>query len=151
MYALLVLGQHAKAGESGGEWGAAAVVSRRQTRRPRCPCMRQALPLSIRRRRLARNSTRKLCLCLSLTFLPHCRRLVIQSRVRHILFHVCVIMKPYLRLLRRPATWVPGKCNNTGRRCLSVPAAELRFGQPLHETHPHLLKAGEGATMPSAS
>ncbi|OAL53761.1 xaa-Pro aminopeptidase-like protein [Pyrenochaeta sp. DS3sAY3a] len=33
------------------------------------------------------------------------------------------------------------------RRCwrgyASVPAAELRFGQPLHETHPHLLKAGE--------
>jgi len=32
-------------------------------------------------------------------------------------------------------------------RCLrgitSVPAAQLSFGQPLHETHPHLLKAGE--------
>ncbi|EDU41092.1 Xaa-Pro dipeptidase [Pyrenophora tritici-repentis Pt-1C-BFP] len=26
---------------------------------------------------------------------------------------------------------------------IAVPAAELRFGQPLHETHPHLLKAGE--------
>lgn len=25
----------------------------------------------------------------------------------------------------------------------SVSAAELQFGQPLHETHPHLLKAGE--------
>ena len=25
----------------------------------------------------------------------------------------------------------------------SVPAAELQFGQPVHETHPHLLKAGE--------
>ena len=25
----------------------------------------------------------------------------------------------------------------------SVAAAELQFGQPLHETHPHLLKAGE--------
>ncbi|KAH7564464.1 hypothetical protein BM1_01511 [Bipolaris maydis] len=25
----------------------------------------------------------------------------------------------------------------------AVPAAQLRFGQPLHETHPHLLKAGE--------
>jgi intermediate cleaving peptidase 55 len=30
----------------------------------------------------------------------------------------------------------------------NVPAAELRFGQPLHETHPHLLKAGEGGTVP---
>ncbi|CAF9907590.1 MAG: hypothetical protein ALECFALPRED_003543 [Alectoria fallacina] len=29
------------------------------------------------------------------------------------------------------------------RQCASVPAAELQFGQPLHETHPHLLKAGE--------
>ena len=29
-------------------------------------------------------------------------------------------------------------------RCYSsVSAAELQFGQPLHETHPHLLKAGE--------
>jgi hypothetical protein len=25
-----------------------------------------------------------------------------------------------------------------------VHAADLRFGQPLHETHPHLLEAGEG-------
>lgn len=32
------------------------------------------------------------------------------------------------------------------RRHMSVSAAELRFGQPLHETHPHLLKAGEGET-----
>jgi intermediate cleaving peptidase 55 len=31
------------------------------------------------------------------------------------------------------------------RRGISVSAAELRFGQPVHETHPHLLKAGEGA------
>ncbi|KAF2262005.1 xaa-Pro aminopeptidase-like protein [Lojkania enalia] len=29
------------------------------------------------------------------------------------------------------------------RRQLSVSAAELRFGQPLHETHPHLLRPGE--------
>ncbi|KAF2020978.1 hypothetical protein BU24DRAFT_339405 [Aaosphaeria arxii CBS 175.79] len=29
------------------------------------------------------------------------------------------------------------------RRGISVSAAELRFGQPLHETHPHLLKPGE--------
>lgn len=25
----------------------------------------------------------------------------------------------------------------------SVSAADLQFGQPVHETHPHLLKAGE--------
>ncbi|KAL9135589.1 MAG: hypothetical protein Q9175_003221 [Cornicularia normoerica] len=29
------------------------------------------------------------------------------------------------------------------RQYASVSAAELQFGQPLHETHPHLLKAGE--------
>jgi len=27
-----------------------------------------------------------------------------------------------------------------------VPASKLSFGQPLHETHPHLLKPGESAT-----
>ncbi|KAL9067648.1 MAG: hypothetical protein Q9161_006730 [Pseudevernia consocians] len=32
------------------------------------------------------------------------------------------------------------------RRYASVSAAELLFGQPLHETHPHLLKAGERIT-----
>lgn len=31
----------------------------------------------------------------------------------------------------------------TSRRCSSISAADLQFGQPLHETHPHLLKAGE--------
>ncbi|KAL9113820.1 MAG: hypothetical protein Q9187_007558 [Circinaria calcarea] len=30
-----------------------------------------------------------------------------------------------------------------GRSYASVSAAELQFGQPVHETHPHLLKAGE--------
>ena len=29
------------------------------------------------------------------------------------------------------------------RKYASISAAELQFGQPLHETHPHLLKAGE--------
>ncbi|MCJ1243557.1 hypothetical protein MMC30_000754 [Trapelia coarctata] len=32
---------------------------------------------------------------------------------------------------------------NTGRLYSSVSAAELQFGQPVHETHPHILKAGE--------
>ncbi|KAH4964742.1 hypothetical protein HBI78_111860 [Parastagonospora nodorum] len=50
-------------------------------------------------------------------------------------------MSPCLRLLR-PTAKVSSRCGAT-RRFLSVPAAELRFGQPLHETHPHLLKAGE--------
>ena len=50
-------------------------------------------------------------------------------------------------VLRRPATstqslgrWrLPAQL----RQYASVSAAELQFGQPLHETHPHLLKAGE--------
>ncbi|KAI8935574.1 hypothetical protein NX059_008143 [Plenodomus lindquistii] len=45
----------------------------------------------------------------------------------------------------RPA--VRAQWSRVNRPCwrgiVSVPAAELRFGQPLHETHPHLLKAGE--------
>jgi hypothetical protein len=65
-----------------------------------------------------------------------------------------------LRLLLRPTTRVRCRCHaarqiprlaarpaNTrtyAAAAAAVPAAELRFGQPLHETHPHLLKAGEG-------
>ncbi|KAL2366612.1 hypothetical protein RJZ56_000445 [Blastomyces dermatitidis] len=63
---------------------------------------------------------------------------------------------PSLRQWARYATNYPVSCS--GRGCLlrssfnklaarrfyaSVSAAELRFGQPLHETHPHILKAGE--------
>ncbi|KAI4710664.1 hypothetical protein J4E89_004252 [Alternaria sp. Ai002NY15] len=57
----------------------------------------------------------------------------------------------------RPAARVPYRCDAARRvgrvqprvggtrayAAAAVPAAELRFGQPLHETHPHLLKAGE--------
>ncbi|KAF1911384.1 peptidase M24, structural domain-containing protein [Ampelomyces quisqualis] len=49
--------------------------------------------------------------------------------------------KTCLRPARPTAPWRSG--SHTATRRLSVPAAELRFGQPLHETHPHLLKAGE--------
>lgn len=31
----------------------------------------------------------------------------------------------------------------------SVAAADLRFGQPLHETHPHLLSPGERESRPA--
>ncbi|KAH7135760.1 peptidase M24, structural domain-containing protein [Dendryphion nanum] len=40
------------------------------------------------------------------------------------------------------ARWRGGS-RTLGRRGITVSASELRFGQPLHETHPHLLKAGE--------
>ena len=33
---------------------------------------------------------------------------------------------------------------NRKRLYTSISAADLQFGQPVHETHPHLLKAGEG-------
>jgi hypothetical protein len=33
------------------------------------------------------------------------------------------------------------------RQYASVHASELSFGQPLHETHPHLLKAGERTVL----
>lgn len=37
------------------------------------------------------------------------------------------------------------------RSYASVSAAELQFGQPLHETHPHLLKPGERRNTHSQS
>ncbi|KAF2277149.1 uncharacterized protein EI97DRAFT_432763 [Westerdykella ornata] len=43
------------------------------------------------------------------------------------------VLRPRWRI---PMNWI-------ARRGMSVSAAELRFGQPVHETHPHLLKAGE--------
>ncbi|KAF1845096.1 xaa-Pro aminopeptidase-like protein [Cucurbitaria berberidis CBS 394.84] len=47
--------------------------------------------------------------------------------------------------LSRPVTRIRWRVadRHCWRGYASVPAAELRFGQPLHETHPHLLKAGE--------
>lgn len=57
----------------------------------------------------------------------------------------CMMMNCSLRTLRPVARsrWraVPL------RRPISVSAAELRFGQPLHETHPHLLQPGESTTQ----
>lgn len=50
----------------------------------------------------------------------------------------CVRLRhPFLR-----ARWCNGLRVPTNRS-MSVSAAELRFGQPVYETHPHLLKAGE--------
>lgn len=33
------------------------------------------------------------------------------------------------------------------RNYASISAADLQFGQPVHETHPHLLRAGESASL----
>lgn len=38
-----------------------------------------------------------------------------------------------------PATYT----SRASRSYASVPAAQLQFGQPVHETHPHILKPGE--------
>lgn len=37
---------------------------------------------------------------------------------------------------------------NRFRYSTTISAADLKFGQPLHETHPHLLKAGERMDLP---
>ncbi|KAK5113225.1 hypothetical protein LTR62_003561 [Meristemomyces frigidus] len=43
----------------------------------------------------------------------------------------------------RPVFPLTGRCvDAVGERSLVTSAAELHFGQPLHETHPHLIEAG---------
>lgn len=70
------------------------------------------------------------------------------NRSRSVL-RACVIMSLSLRLLRPAAK---AHCRVTrlqswrGYATVEVPASKLRFGQPLHETHPHLLKPGESTT-----
>jgi hypothetical protein len=61
-----------------------------------------------------------------------------------------LLRSPHLRRPGPGAQWVSGYRTAhippqlTPRRYhASVSAAELQFGQPLYETHPHLLKAGE--------
>jgi hypothetical protein len=65
------------------------------------------------------------------------------------LFVACIIMSLSSRLLR-PAVRTPWRFTRVqrwrGYATVEVPASKLSFGQPLHETHPHLLKPGEGAT-----
>ncbi|TVY68773.1 Intermediate cleaving peptidase [Lachnellula suecica] len=46
--------------------------------------------------------------------------------------------------ITRPALSTPSSRRRATRRTYaSISAAELQFGQPVHETHPHLLRAGE--------
>ncbi|KAF2001973.1 hypothetical protein P154DRAFT_553425 [Amniculicola lignicola CBS 123094] len=51
------------------------------------------------------------------------------------------LMRPWQSALR--GRWRSQVVLRGHRQLSSVSAAELTFGQPLHETHPHLLKAGE--------
>ncbi|GKT44161.1 intermediate cleaving peptidase 55 [Colletotrichum spaethianum] len=49
-----------------------------------------------------------------------------------------------LRPLSLASSWRPSSFTGRPlRRYSAVSAAELQFGQPVHETHPHVLKAGE--------
>ena len=76
--------------------------------------------------------------------IPHSRDTCFLS-----IFVICVTMSLSLRLLR-PAVRAPCRVTKTwcwkGYATVEVPASRLNFGQPLHETHPHLLKPGESAT-----
>ncbi|KAI9848002.1 MAG: hypothetical protein M1838_000674 [Thelocarpon superellum] len=60
---------------------------------------------------------------------------------------LCARQRSIGRLERGPGRPGLQRCRTTqvaSQRCYAtVSAAELQFGQPLHETHPHLLKAGE--------
>lgn len=49
------------------------------------------------------------------------------------------------RLLSQPPTWIGSRRSSRFARAYStvIPASNLLFGQPVHETHPHLLAAGE--------
>ncbi|KAF7718278.1 Intermediate cleaving peptidase 55 [Penicillium ucsense] len=59
--------------------------------------------------------------------------------------HCARQLRTPVRLSLRPARQLPAHSNQNVRRAYatSVAAAELQFGQPLHETHPHLLSPGE--------
>lgn len=76
--------------------------------------------------------------CRVLTRLLNCSDL---SRHRSSMFRAA-------RCIRNPPTRSylsvrPLSSASQTRRYSSIDASQLRFGQPLHETHPHLLKAGE--------
>ncbi|KAL2162072.1 hypothetical protein VTH06DRAFT_7857 [Thermothelomyces fergusii] len=47
------------------------------------------------------------------------------------------------RSLRVRTQWLPSRPWNRSYASTSISAAELEFGQPVYETHPHILKPGE--------
>ncbi|RDW75173.1 hypothetical protein BP6252_06315 [Coleophoma cylindrospora] len=51
--------------------------------------------------------------------------------------------RPRCQLHSLKCTATTNASNQAQRHYASVSAAELQFGQPVHETHPHLLRAGE--------
>ena len=63
--------------------------------------------------------------------------------LQHLSLHSKSLAVP-LRSPQAPCNYRKGRSAvQTFRSYASVSAAELQFGQPVHETHPHLLKAGE--------
>ena len=50
-----------------------------------------------------------------------------------------------------PASSAPLARPSVRRLATVAEAADLQFGQPVHETHPHILEAGERASFPSSS
>jgi intermediate cleaving peptidase 55 len=66
-----------------------------------------------------------------------------RSLVRQCAVHLRASSRPLSHPLRR----FP-RCNPLPRSyATSVAAAELKFGQPLHETHPHILSPGERQSL----
>jgi intermediate cleaving peptidase 55 len=64
-----------------------------------------------------------------------------RALVRQCAFHMRYRPLSHLRQLPRP------RCNPLRSYASSVAAAELKFGQPLHETHPHILSPGERESL----
>lgn len=59
----------------------------------------------------------------------------------------CAVHMRSSRALSHSLRQLP-RCNPLPRSyATSVAAAELKFGQPLHETHPHILSPGERVSL----
>lgn len=64
--------------------------------------------------------------------LPNPKSLVLRKTLAGSVHRIC--FSPRILCSARP------NC----RYASTIPAAKFKFGQPLHETHPHLLEQGEG-------
>lgn len=79
---------------------------------------------------------------------PKVRDLRLDGAVRTSMSSCRTLFRQWPRYL--PRLLSPGNSRTCGGRLLpfrrtyaSISAAELKFGQPLHETHPHILSPGE--------
>ncbi|KAI5290816.1 hypothetical protein KEM54_000377 [Ascosphaera aggregata] len=83
----------------------------------------------------ARTTTRLLAYCLRKSPMLNGPGVVVARKAVTRLFPYVVARAPHSQPLRQLS------CSSDDARLVS--AAELKFGQPLHETHPHILNAGE--------